>query len=147
MTLSWCSLSDPAKVLNAAGDAGYSLNSLNIVAIADGEYSGAVRDYLRSLPRAYINEHPDTVAAVGPDSSARFSYLLMAGDFSVDREPNGRTADAVQEICERFANEGLSSLVHPSARVPVRTWMLDRWDEMRLRAFLHGTRKSSGVFA
>lgn len=147
MSLSWCSLSDPGKVLNAASDAGYSLNSLNIVAIADGEYSGSVHSYLRSLPHAYINEEKDAVSAVGPDSSAQFSYLLMAGDFSANREPTAKSAEAVQEICERFVSEGLSSLVRPSAPIPVRTWVLDRWDELRMRAFLHGTRKSSGIFA
>lgn len=147
LALSWCSLSDPAKVLRATAAAGYSLNSLFMVAIADGEYSGSVQDYLRTLPRAYINEQPETVNAVAPDGSGRFAYLLMAGDFSRRDQPDNEAADAVEEICRRFADHGLPSLVNPVAPVPVRTWILDRWDELRLRAFLHGTSKAAGVFA
>lgn len=147
ISLSWCSLSDPAKVLSAATTAGFSLNSLNIVAIADGEYSGSVRDYLRSLPHAYINEQEETVNAVAPDNSGRFAYLLMAGEFSTEHDPDPMISVAVETICERFANEGMSALVHPEAPVPVRAWILDRWDELRMRAFLHGTRQSSGISA
>jgi len=147
MSLSWCSLSHPAKVLKAALDAGFSLNSLNIVAIADGEYSGSVRDYLRSLPHAYISEIDETVQAVAPDGSGQFAYLLMAGDFSRNKEPDSRIPHAVENICERFASEGLSSLVNPDAPIPVRAWILDRWDELRMRAFLHGTRRGSGISA
>ena len=36
LALSWCSLSDPAKIVRAAGEAGYALDSLFVVAIADG---------------------------------------------------------------------------------------------------------------
>ena len=147
ISLSWCSLSDPAKVLSAATTAGFSLNSLNIVAIADGEYSGSVRNYLRSLPHAYINEQEETVNAVAPDNSGRFAYLLMAGEFSTEHDPDPMISVAVETICERFANEGLSALVHPEAPVPVRAWILDRWDELRMRAFLHGTRQSNGISA
>lgn len=147
MSLSWCSLSDPAKVLTAALDAGFSLNSLRIVAIADGEYSGSVRDYLRSLPHAYISELDDTVKAVAPDGSAQFAYLLMAGDFSRNKAPDPEVPRGVENICERFANEGLSSLVDPHAPIPVRAWILDRWDELRMRAFLHGTRRGAGISA
>ena len=147
MSLSWCSLSDPARVLTAALDAGFSLNSLNIVAIADGEYSGSVRDYLRSLPHAYISELDDTVRAVAPDGSGQFAYLLMAGDFSRNKETDPKVPSAVEKICERFACEGLSSLVNPDAPIPVRAWILDRWDELRMRAFLHGTRRGAGISA
>lgn len=147
LALSWCSISDPAKVLRAAAAAGYSLNSLLIVAIADGEYSGSVHDYLRSLPHAYINEQPETVDAVAPDGSGRFAYLLMAGDFSRRDQPDIESADAVENICRRFVHEGLTSLVNPRAPVPVRTWILDRWDELRLRAFLHGASETTGVSA
>ena len=147
MSLSWCSLSDPGKVLNAAADAGFSLNSLNIVVIADGEYSGSVGDYLRSLPKAYINEQSDTVAAVAPDSSGRFAYLLMAGDFSRTETRDTTIPHAVEQICHRFSVEGVSSLARPQAPIPVRAWMLDRWDELRLRAFLHGTRRGTGISA
>lgn len=141
LALSWCSLSDPARVMREAESAGYSLDSLFVVAIADGEYSGSVRDYLRTLPHAYISEQSETINAVAPDGSARFAYLLMAGNFTRIAHRDGRggeTADAVDGICEAFAREGMTALERPIAPVPVRTWVLDRWDELRLRAFLHG---------
>ena len=147
MSLSWCSLSHPDKVLSAALDAGFSLNSLNIVVIADGEYSGSVRDYLQSLPHAYINEQNETVQTVAPDGSGRFAYLLMAGDFSRNKNTDREMPRAVERICERFQDEGLSSLVKPEASIPVRAWILDRWDELRMRAFLHGTRPGTGISA
>ncbi len=147
ISLSWCSLSDPAKVLNAAVTAGFSLNSLNIVAIADGEYSGSVRDYLHSLPHAYINEQEDTVKAVAPDGSGRFAYLLIAGDFSAHTNPDSRIPAVVEKICEHFANDGLSALVDPDSPIPVRSWILDRWDELRIRAFLHGTVSNTDLSA
>lgn len=147
MSLSWCSLSHPAKVLTAGLGAGFSLNSLKIVVIADGEYSGSVRDYLRALPYAYINEHDDVVQAVAPDGAGQFAYLLMAGDFSRNKGPDSELPHAVERICQRFANEGLSSLVNPDISIPVRAWILDRWDELRMRAFLHGTRRGAGISA
>lgn len=146
LALSWCSLCDPAKVLVAAGAAGYSLNSLFIVAIADGEYSGSVRDYLRSLPHAYLNEQSDTVWEVAPDASARFAYLLMAGDFSRDAGTSAPgNAIAVEGLCARFAAEGLPALANCALPVPVSTWVLDRWDELELRVMLHGRDKMSGI--
>lgn len=145
LALSWCSLSDPAKIVRAAATAGYSLNSLFVVAIADGEYSGSVHGYLRSLPHAYINEQPETVKAVAPDGSGRFAYLLTAGEFSRRDQPGAEAAAAVENICARFASEGLASLVNPAAPFAVRTWILDRWDELRLRAYLHGGGEKTGV--
>lgn len=142
LALSWCSLSDPAKVIMSAGNAGYSLDSLFVVAIADGEYSGSVDDYLRALPHAYMNYQPETVWAVAPDASARFAYLLMAGEFSRHSASTpSSTAGAVENLCERFAAEGLSALVKPQLPVPVSSWILDRWDELELRVMLHGTDK------
>jgi hypothetical protein len=140
LALSWCSLSDPARVIESAGEAGYLLDSLFVVAIADGEYSGSVRDYLRSLPHAYLNEESDTVATIGPDGSARFTYLLMAGEFSrrSDTRDSVDDATAIEHVCARFASEGLTALVHPEVRVPVTSWVLDRWDELELRVMLHG---------
>jgi methylase of polypeptide subunit release factors len=138
IALSWCSLSDPAGIVRRAELAGYTLNSLFIVAISDGEYSGAVRDYLRSLPTAYMNEERETLDAVAPDGAARFVYLLMAGDFSRDGETRSGAADAVEHICETFSKQGIGALGHIEAPMPVRTWILDRWDELRLRAALHG---------
>jgi hypothetical protein len=140
MALSWCSLSDPARIVAEAEKIGYALNSLFVVVIADGEYSGAVQEYLRVLPHAYINESEAMRLALGPDGSARFGYMLMAGNFSYepDAARASRSASSVERICEDFAEHGLSALVNPIAPVPVRTWLLDRWDEMRIRASLHG---------
>lgn len=146
LALSWCSLSDPARIVMEAAKAGYRLNSLFIVAIADGEYSGSVREYLHTLPHAYINEQPATVAIAAPDGSARFVYLLMAGEFSLEESRNGVLYDlrsdaasaAVEKICSDFVVSGLDSLTHTAAPFAVWAWLLDRWDELRLRAFLHG---------
>ncbi len=140
MALSWCSLSDPGRVVRQAEESGYVLNSLFVVAIADGEYSGMVHEHLRSLPHAYINESDELRSVVAPDGAARFGYLLMAGDFSpvsAGRENTGG-GDAVERLCSDFASEGIQALVNPIAPVPVRAWLLDRWDELRLRASLHG---------
>lgn len=142
IALSWCSLCDPGAIVREAGKAGYSLNSLFVVAIADGEYSGSVHQYLRSLSHSYIGESEETVAAVAPDGSGRFAYLLLAGDFSRTARNHSveETAVAVQRICEDFSTRGLEALAQPIASVPVKSWILDRWDELRLRAFLHGER-------
>lgn len=141
IALSWCSLSDPARIVREAESIGYVLNSLFMVLIADGEYSGSVQDYLRKLPRAYISESLETRKAVAPDGSARFGYLLIAGDFS--RAANTAsmikgTDASVERICSEFSQHGISALVNPIAPVPVKTWILDRWDELRIRASLHG---------
>jgi hypothetical protein len=141
IALSWCSLSDPARIVREAESIGYSLNSLFVVLIADGEYSGSVHDYLRALPHAYINESSETRMAVAPDGAARFGYLLMAGDFA--RAPHTVSDkkgidSSVERICSEFSENGIDALVNPIAPVPVRTWILDRWDELRLRASLHG---------
>jgi hypothetical protein len=37
-----------------------------------------------------------------------------------------------------FARDGLSALAHQRAAFGYRAWMLDRWDELALRAMLHG---------
>ncbi len=140
MALSWCSLSDPARIVREAEASGYVLNSLFVVAIADGEYSGMVHEHLRSLPHAYINESDELLSVVAPDGAARFGYLLMAGDFSPALAGRSSTAsgDAVARLCSDFASNGIQALVNPIAPVPVRAWLLDRWDELRLRASLHG---------
>ncbi len=141
IALSWCSLSDPQIVVRAAAAAGYQLNSLFVTVISDGEYSGSVHDYLRSLPHAFINEQNETLSAVAPDKSARFAYLLMAGEFSRKERENpsdDEIANVVEGVCERFAKRGIETLVNQRCPIPVRTWLLDRWDELRLRAILHG---------
>lgn len=137
MALSWCSLSDPAKIVSSAAASGYALDSLFIIAISDGEYSGSVHNYLSTLPHAYICESPDTLAEVAPDNSARFAYLLMAGAFSRRDRLDASIANSIQELCESFASNGLSALSEADVGVPTRSWLLDRWDELRLRALLH----------
>ena len=137
VALSWCSLSDPGAVIREAERAGYSLNSLFVVAIADGDYSGSVHSYLCGVEKSFLSERRETLKAVAPDGAARFAYLLMSGDFSRGA-PIRSAASAVERICSDFAVSGIAALGDPVAPVPVRTWLLDRWDEMRLRAFLHG---------
>lgn len=137
MALSWCSLSDPGCVVSEAERAGYRLNSLFIVAIGDGDYSGTVHSYLRTLDNAYLSEHADTLKAVAPDGAARFAYLLMAGDFSRGAVTRS-AAKPVVRLCSDFVTRGVAALADPVAPVPTRAWLLDRWDEMRLRAYLHG---------
>ncbi|HKY98558.1 MAG TPA: methyltransferase [Gemmatimonadaceae bacterium] len=137
LALSWCSLSDPAKIIRLASRAGYALDSLLIVVIADGEYSGSVHDYLRTLPHAYINEQRETLDALATDGSVRFAYLLMAGVFTKSDDRDDHT-DLVQQICERFSSEGLISLASVQAAIPVRAWLLNRRDELELRVILHG---------
>lgn len=144
MALSWCSLSDPAGIVEAAAATGYALNSLFVVVIADGEYSGSVHPYLKTLPRAWMNEEPATINAVAPDRSGRFAYLLMAGDFSHGAGDAYRGVDAVREICEQFSARGLEALRTSGASIPVRSWILDRWDELKLRVFLHGEPELAG---
>ncbi len=139
LALSWCSLSDPAAIVRSAESIGYTLDSLFMVVIADGEYSGSVHNYLREIPAAFINEDRDTIAIVAPDGAARFAYLLMAGSFSrFETTARSGSGDAVDRICHAFAADGISALVNPDAPIPVQSWLLDRWDELRLRAFLHG---------
>jgi hypothetical protein len=113
------------------------LDSLFIVVIADGEYSGSVHNYLRSLKHAYINDKPDTLAVVASDSSVRFAYLLMAGSFSQSDQGDTSIADNVQQLCESFASNGLAALNNEPVGVPTQSWLLDRWDELQLRAALH----------
>jgi hypothetical protein len=137
LALSWCSLSDPAKIITLASRAGYGLDSLFIVVIADGEYSGSVHDYLRTLPHAYINEQRETLDALATDGSVRFAYLLMAGVFTRSDNDSG-SAGLVQQICERFASEGLTSLASIRTPMPVKAWLLNRRDELELRVILHG---------
>jgi hypothetical protein len=143
LALSWCSLSDPHRIVTEAAAAGYALDSLFIVAIADGEYSGEVHGHLRTLPHAFLSEDRETLTAVAPDGSARFAYLLMAGSFSLrPRLPVG-VSSVTSRLAQNFADMGMLALRNPVATVPVRTWILDRWGELKLRALLHG--ETAGV--
>ena len=137
MALSWCSLSDPGCVVSEAERAGYRLNSLFVVVIGDGDYSGTVHSYLRTVDKAYLSEQRDTLKAVAPDGAARFAYLLMAGDFSRGKVMRS-AAKPIERLCSDFVAKGIAVLADPQISVPTRVWLLDRWDEMRLRAYLHG---------
>lgn len=137
LALSWCSLSDPATVVAAAETAGYELAELYVAAIADGEYSGSVHPYLRDLDDCYINEQPETLDIIAADGSARFAYLLFAGAFRRRETPRPASA-AVRGICEDFARDGVHTLAGRSAPFALHCSLLTRWDELRLRALLHG---------
>jgi hypothetical protein len=145
MALSWCSLADPAGIVSKAAEAGYGLNSLFMVVISDGEYSGQVHDYLKSLPRAYLSEDRKTVDAVAPDGSGRFAYILMAGEFTLGADTPVISVSAVDRIVSDFARTGVAALANHGNSSQVRAWMLDRWDELRLRALLHGTIDQAGA--
>lgn len=148
LVLSWCSLCDPAGIVADAELAGYRLDALYVVALGDGEYSGGVHRYLRGLPTAFLSDQPDVVAEVAPDGAARFAYLLLAGVFHDARSSSpssdgvrrtaGDSASAVDAMMRDFVARGADALVAPAAPFPVSAWILDRWDEIALRAFLHG---------
>jgi hypothetical protein len=141
LALSWCSLSDPEGVVRRAEESGYRLNSLFVVVLADGEYSGSVRKYLETLPTAFTNDLPATIKAVAPDGSATFAFMLLAGDFWPERrakERQGpRATDVIGKLCARFADRGVPGLVGIRSPFPIRSWLLDRWDELLLRGLLH----------
>ena len=138
LALSWCSLSDPAGIIAAAEGSGYQLRTLYVTAIADGEYSGSVHSYLRSLDNCFINEQPETLEVIAPDGSARFSYLLMAGAFErvADRHPS--VAPSVERISLDFDRNGVRSLASASGPFALHCSFLTRWDELELRVMLHG---------
>lgn len=152
LVLSWCSLCDPVGIVADASAAGYRLDALYVVAIADGEYSGGVKAYLDSLPTAFLSDAPEVLLQVAPDGAARFAYLLLAGVFRDDHSgddtaerrgantTNQVTAvEAVDEVMRNFVANGVNALVTPRAPFPVTCWLLDRWDEIALRAYLHGS--------
>ena len=141
VALSWCSLGDPVGVVGAMEAAGYALTSFDVLAIADGEYSGLVEPYLRTLPTAFLNAEPATREALAGDGAARFAYLLLAGVWSGSGEGGVKgpsAVPAVEALMRGFARRGLDALVAPELPCDHRAWMLDRWDELALRAMLHG---------
>jgi hypothetical protein len=142
LALSWCSLSDPEGVVRYAEESGYRLNSLFVAVLADGDYSGLVAPYLKTLPTAFMNDRPATLKIVAPDGSASFAFLLLAADFWPERRAKERVGPRASEIvgrvCARFAERGVPGLVGIRSPFPVRSWLLDRWDEVILRGFLHG---------
>jgi hypothetical protein len=155
LALSWCSLSDPAGVVAAAEGSGYELATLYACAIADGEYSGSVYPYLRELSECFINEQPETLAAVAPDGSARFSYLLLSGAFirrgesaparperghdtAANASVRPKAAATVDKICGDFSRAGIRTLETVATPFPIHCSILTRWDELELRVLLHG---------
>jgi hypothetical protein len=142
VALSWCSLGDPVGVTEAMEGAGYRLDALYAVAIADGEYSGTVQPYLETLPTAFLDSAPATRAAMAGDGAARFAYVLLAGAWADGRaegaERGASAAPAVGALMRGFAAEGLGALRDPAVPCEYGAWVLDRWDEIALRALLHG---------
>jgi hypothetical protein len=148
VVLSWCSLGDPVAVVRTAARAGYRLERLWVGALADGEYSGEVHAYARTLPTSFLSEDPATLAALAPDGAARFAYLLLAGSFV--RPPRGLAGDVarrraravrrVARLMQAFRGDGLAAVEREQARrAPGLTcYVVDRWDELRLRAAAHG---------
>ncbi|HEX6576237.1 MAG TPA: hypothetical protein VF042_14820, partial [Gemmatimonadaceae bacterium] len=71
------------------------------------------------------------------DGSASFAYLLMAGSFSRDANAGDYSALAAT-ICKAFQSRGIVSLSVIESPIPLKSWILNRWDELELRAILHG---------
>jgi hypothetical protein len=146
VVLSWCSLGDPVAVVRTAVRAGYRLERLWVAVLADGEYTGEVHDYLRTLPTAFLAEDPPTLAALARDGAARFAYLLLAGSFvraadHSDVALRGRRAvRRVARLVHEFRGSGLAAVERAhAARTPGLTaFAVDRWDELRMRVTAHG---------
>ena len=153
LVLSWCSLGDPVGVVRTAARAGYRLASLWVTLIADGEYSGGVHAYLRTLPTAFLSEDPATLRALSRDGGARFGYLLLAGDFervraapAVSRRAGAPAVGLLDRLVRDFRREGAAALERRAGGSAVTTeggvachWSAaDRWDELRLRALAPG---------
>ena len=138
LALSWCSLSDPVEVVRDSERRGYRLQSLYVAAIADGEYSGAVHSYLRELDNTFINEQSESVAAVAPDGSASFAYLLFAGVFFPSSGGVSDAPAAMERLCADFKRDGVQTLASVAAPFAVHCSILNRWDELHLRVLLHG---------
>lgn len=149
VVLSWCSLGDPVAVVRTAVRAGYQLERLWAAVLADGEYSGEVHDYLRTLPTAFLSEDPATLGALAGDGAARFAYLLLAGSFvragpgaaADDAAARGRrTVRRIARLMGEFRASGIAAVERAhAARAPGLTlFVVDRWDELRLRVTAHG---------
>ncbi|HJP84619.1 MAG TPA: hypothetical protein VJ852_01405, partial [Gemmatimonadaceae bacterium] len=159
--LSWCSLSDPVGIVTAAHDAGYDVIDLYVTAIADGEYSGSVHDYLRSLSDCYINDRPDTLRVIASDGAARFVYLLFSASFArrdarhgawagkpatsspasrfpLPAPPFPLSASLLTRLCDHFADLGIPALASELDAPWLHRYVLNRWDELQLRVMLHG---------
>lgn len=147
VVLSWCSLGDPVGVVRTAARAGYRLERLWVGALADGEYSGEVHAYVRTLPTSFLAEDRATLDALAPGGAARFAYLLLAGSFVRDdpaREDDAvrrtRAVRRVARLMAAFRTDGIAAVERASAAdAPGLTcYAIDRWDELRLRVAAHG---------
>lgn len=145
VVLSWCSLGDPVRVVRTAVRAGYRLERLWAVALADGEYTGEVHAYLRTLPTAFLAEDSATLAALAGDGSARFGYLLLAGSFVRDAGPDAavrgrRAVRRVRDLVRAFRDEGIAALAraHAARTSGLTLFVCDRWDELQMRVAAHG---------
>ncbi|GJG86989.1 hypothetical protein tb265_21700 [Gemmatimonadetes bacterium T265] len=153
LVLSWCSVGDPVGVVDTAAHAGYQLTALWCALIADGEYTGAVHGYLRTLPTAFLTEDGATLDALAPDGAAHFAYLLLAGEFQRTAGPTQRrrragerAAGVVDGLVHDFARDGAAALAARAGGAPASVldgvacqWFAaDRWDELRMRALAHG---------
>jgi len=47
-------------------------------------------------------------------------------------------SSALERLLEDFVERGLVALDVPEMPCPVSSWLLDRWDEVALRAIVHG---------
>ena len=147
VVLSWCSLGDPVGVVRTAVRAGYRLERLWAAAIADGEYSGEVQAYARGLATSFLTEQPATPARVARDGAARFAYLLLAGSFVrvAPNTPDGpararRAVRRTARLMHAFREHGLAALerAHMRSSPGFSCYVVDRGDEIRLRAAAHG---------
>lgn len=151
VVLSWCSLGDPVRVARAAARHGYRLERLHVAAIADGEWTGEVHPYLRTLGSCFLHEGRDTLRRLAPDGAARFAYLLLAGSFVRDDDAGeaaraDRRRRAVRRLARlvgEFRDQGIAALERAAMRHPhwLRPFTCDRLDELRLRRLAHGTRQ------
>jgi hypothetical protein len=144
LVLSWCSLGDPVGVVRHAAGRGWRLEALWVAAIPDGEWTGSVHGYLRTLPTCYLHEGAATLERLGPGGAARFAYLLLCGSFVRDgAADDGAGVQLVDRLSAGFRERGLAAVVdaQEEARggaIRLRSYVSDRWDELAMRGAAHG---------
>jgi hypothetical protein len=89
VVLSWCSLGDPVAVARTAARRGYRLERLWVGVLADGEYSGDVHAYMRTLPTSFLSEDPADARRARP-GRRRALRLPAAGRQLRAERPRGR---------------------------------------------------------
>jgi hypothetical protein len=101
-----------------------------------------VQPYLETLSTAFLDSAPATRAAMAGDGAARFADVLLAGawvECRAGRAERGASAvPAIGALMRGFAADGLGALRDPAVPCEYGAWVLDRWDEIALRALLHG---------